>query len=133
MGGHRRRILSKKVPGMEGNKKMTNDEIMKLTKPELLLAILTLKGWEDVIYYPHFEQAIGVNPNNGIRMITLNYVTNIVSAWGLECDVYSPLDKFNYANELCAIVGGTTFDLIHASAEQRCRAWLMWKNGENCK
>ena len=109
---------------------MTRD-IMAMTPAELRGAIARARGIDskrmaDGYLYP-------------------DWPSNIGEAWELESEIPEP-DYERYAKYLEYVVGHDTttlfqigsngkahvhsYFLIHATAEQRSRAWLMWKEGE---
>jgi hypothetical protein len=66
-----------------------------------------------------------------------DWPANIADAWELEGEITTIPEKRRYINFLIDVCtwsewGATDFywALIHAPAEQRCRAWLLWKREE---
>ena len=124
---------------------MTRDEIMAMTPEQLRLAIAEAKGYE---FIQDFEDGskefAGPRENIGWYYINSRYPfsdaplpdwpASIAAAWELEGELIGR-ERDQYALQLLRVVSRETREtwdvpnwlLIHATAEQRSRAWLMWK------
>lgn len=123
---------------------MNREQIMKLTVEEMRLEIIKAKGWKKtgvtrfVIRKPGNNQMFiddVYSLSDGTSKILFpNWPTDIAAAWELEVEI-PEVDQAFYSQRLGEIIDPNKdnclrwWDLIHATAEQRCRAWLMWKEG----
>jgi len=107
----------------------------ELTLDQLRVAIAVQLGWTDIVAISAIEDLWGQGPgysSGGIEAEPWglpNWPNDINEAWKLE----SRLDRAGqnaYILELLkpGAVGGSgerrMFDFVHATAEERCRAWL---------
>lgn len=130
------------------NAPMTPDA-MRMTPAEVRVAIAKKKGYSKK--YGIMDAAsmnkvdYWVLPEGWTTSVLPDWPSNIADAWELESEI-PETDFERYANYLEYVVAHDTktlfrigqdgkghvhtFFMIHATAEQRSRAWLMWKEGE---
>ena len=131
---------------------MTREEIMTMDAEQLRVAIATAKGMEvgyeiklfaeiklgDPIPEPkktptYLYPALKYSDDSPMWIRLPEWTTDIAAAWELEEEL--PEDaRLDYADRLAEIIeldGALDFQywfyMAHATAEQRSRAWLIWK------
>jgi len=118
---------------------MNRDEILSLSPAQLRVKVAKAKGWTH-IHAIGSVSLIGHNPQNEIDAVP-DWANDIAAAFELEGEITELQDQHEYANILYVVIRSTIsevdqksienrFAFIHATAEQRCRAWLMWKEAK---
>lgn len=118
---------------------MTRDEIMAMDADQLRLAVAEALGIP-VSWYEcradTYETKWELRPFNSVTREPLpDWPNSIAAAWELEETIpEEPKNaRFDYAWILVEVVGrkgfpySTTWALVHATPEQRSRAWRIWK------
>ena len=123
---------------------MTRDEILAATKEELRIAIAKQLGcsvsWNrdghpicdcdtDFGVWPHWDST-----HKDGRLY--DWPNDIEAVYALEEQFTDRVSRWRYGNNLSvvvnAFVGGNSYELrwalLHATAEQRCRAWMLVKH-----
>jgi len=127
---------------------MTRDEILSLSPAQLRVEVAKAKGFEfkkGREWWSIWLNGKRYNRNsyaeNMLVMGLPDWPNDIAAVFELEGEITELQDQHEYANILYVVIRSTIsevdqqsiehrFALIHATAEQRCRAWLMWKEAK---
>lgn len=109
----------------------TRDEIMAMSVEQLRIEIAKRNGWIDI--FVENGRHIGSHSVFGRLKPIPNYPNDIAAAYELEESV-PILERDEYVSILWHVIFFRTdndlskpgFYVIHATAEQRSRAWLIW-------
>ena len=112
---------------------MSRDEILAMTPEQLRVEIARKKGISDISYD---YEGNWMGKTNGHVIYFPDYPCDLEATYQLEESI--PESGRDYYNSiLWYLIAGNDplcthlFELIHATAEQRSRAWLIWK--EECE
>jgi hypothetical protein len=102
---------------------------MTMTAEELRVAIAKAKE----LYVPACEEAHenGYDYTSYLDIFIPDWPTDMNAAYELEAEVPEE-ERDKYLATLWMIGTREEWWLVHATAEQRCRAWLIWRKSTNC-
>lgn len=130
---------------------MNRDEIMQMDAAQLRIEIAKAKGYEEkhgfLDAWSINPKTYWVTPTGRLTSVLPDWPTSIADAWELEGELtlknwkdYVYTLQFVVAKDVETIftcdfddesrIEIHPFELIHATPEQRSRAWLIWKAGE---
>jgi hypothetical protein len=105
--------------------------MIELTNDELNDAIMEAHGWSK-LPFPAMPKWQKPSPVGAVACFSSpNYAEDIAAAYALE-DEIPEVDQPKYVRELHKIIDateqhGSVWGFIHATARQRCEAWLALK------
>jgi len=108
---------------------------------ELRIEIAKLKGWEvkDVLGKLYRIERVKNHPCGNVQhgyhlhpSLLPDWPHSIADAYALEDEIPDEESRSDYTIILRKVIlkekgWRTDFDYIHATPEQRCRAWVMWR------